>query len=81
VFITIYTNTQGINIEQEDIGWLLETIAWPIAIIIAVLIFIYEQGYENDRRRKEENDKIIRSCDSILKCHIYKIRKLNDYLD
>jgi hypothetical protein len=67
VFITIYTNTQGINIEPEDIGWLLETIAWPIAIIIAVLIFIYEQGYENDRRRKDENDKIIRSCDSILR--------------
>lgn len=34
---------------------------------MAVLIFIHEQGYENDGRRKDENNKITRSCDSILK--------------
>jgi hypothetical protein len=53
--------------KPEDIGWLFETLAGPLAIIIAVLIFIYEQGYENSRRRHDESQKIIRTCDSILR--------------
>jgi hypothetical protein len=63
-----YSDTQyGYHSIWADIGSWLEKIVPPLSIIVAVLVFIYEERNENFRRKEDSTQMIIRSCNSISK--------------